>query len=307
MPGRRGDFLAAHVGQLIDLLAEFGRIGVRRDQLGDEGLGLRFELRSCSRPIPAPARPPFPARPPAPDRAGSATIAGSAVAVGWRSVGVVAMAALAPSVLMPAHRWGRRGASASCLGDIRQSMPGTWTCRREPLTCRWEDNSLSAIPREPQARNGERLGAGACLLLGFLVLFAADPDALGMFMDRSARSSAGAGRCFRPGPRFPRVATAVLSPFFGMLHRPLRIAAAGLPGIVAHRRRHRRDRPGQRFAVAMVGAVAVLCDDIDLGEDDRLDHRRRRRVRQGARPGAGPDALGRWRWRRSSRRRWPTG
>ena len=38
---RRGhDFLAAHIRQLVDLLAEFGRIGIFGDQIGDEAVDL---------------------------------------------------------------------------------------------------------------------------------------------------------------------------------------------------------------------------------------------------------------------------
>ena len=50
MAGRLGDLLAAHRGQLVDLLAEFGRVGVERDQLVDEGVDLLLELRSSARP-----------------------------------------------------------------------------------------------------------------------------------------------------------------------------------------------------------------------------------------------------------------
>ena len=42
---RRGhDFLAAHIGQLVDLLAEFGGIGVFGDQVGDEAVDLGLQL-----------------------------------------------------------------------------------------------------------------------------------------------------------------------------------------------------------------------------------------------------------------------
>ena len=44
MARRLGDLLAAHRGQLIDLLAEIGRVGVERDQLVDEGVDLLLEL-----------------------------------------------------------------------------------------------------------------------------------------------------------------------------------------------------------------------------------------------------------------------
>ena len=43
-PGRRGDFLAPHRGQLVDPLAEFGAVGVLRHQIGDEGIDLLLKL-----------------------------------------------------------------------------------------------------------------------------------------------------------------------------------------------------------------------------------------------------------------------
>ena len=43
--GRSHDFLAAHIGQLVDLLPEFGRIGFLRQQVGHESLNLFVELR----------------------------------------------------------------------------------------------------------------------------------------------------------------------------------------------------------------------------------------------------------------------
>ena len=44
--GRRRDLLAAHVGELVDLLAEFRRIGVDGHQFGDEAIHLVIQLRS---------------------------------------------------------------------------------------------------------------------------------------------------------------------------------------------------------------------------------------------------------------------
>ena len=42
---RRGkDFLAAHIGELVDLLAKFGRIGIGRDQIGDEAFDFGGQL-----------------------------------------------------------------------------------------------------------------------------------------------------------------------------------------------------------------------------------------------------------------------
>ncbi|MFP5330278.1 MAG: hypothetical protein ACLGHC_09135, partial [Alphaproteobacteria bacterium] len=43
MAGRLGNLLAAHAGQLVDLLAELGRVGVERDQLADEAVDLLLE------------------------------------------------------------------------------------------------------------------------------------------------------------------------------------------------------------------------------------------------------------------------
>jgi hypothetical protein len=43
--GREGDLLAAHAGDLVDLLAEVWRLGVERDQLVDEPLDLLLERR----------------------------------------------------------------------------------------------------------------------------------------------------------------------------------------------------------------------------------------------------------------------
>ncbi len=44
MPRRGHDFLAAHIGELVDLLAEFGRIGIDRDQILDEAVDLGLQL-----------------------------------------------------------------------------------------------------------------------------------------------------------------------------------------------------------------------------------------------------------------------
>ena len=44
MAGRLGDLLAAHRRQLVDLLAEIGRVGVERDQLVEERVDLVLEL-----------------------------------------------------------------------------------------------------------------------------------------------------------------------------------------------------------------------------------------------------------------------
>ena len=41
---RSHDFLAAHIGQLVDLLAEFGRIRILGDQIGDEAVDLGLQL-----------------------------------------------------------------------------------------------------------------------------------------------------------------------------------------------------------------------------------------------------------------------
>ena len=45
MARRLGDLLAAHIGQLVDLLAEFGAVGVGGDQLVDELVDDRLQLR----------------------------------------------------------------------------------------------------------------------------------------------------------------------------------------------------------------------------------------------------------------------
>ena len=39
------DLLLTHAGDLIDLFAEFGRIGIDRDQIGNEAVDLLVELR----------------------------------------------------------------------------------------------------------------------------------------------------------------------------------------------------------------------------------------------------------------------
>ncbi len=48
MAGSLRDFLAPHIGQLIDALAEFGRVGVLRDEIVDEGIDLLIQLGSLS-------------------------------------------------------------------------------------------------------------------------------------------------------------------------------------------------------------------------------------------------------------------
>ena len=39
------DFLAAHIGQLVDAFAEFGAVHILRDQIGNIGLDAFFQLR----------------------------------------------------------------------------------------------------------------------------------------------------------------------------------------------------------------------------------------------------------------------
>ncbi len=46
LPGRIRNFLASHIGQLINLLAKFGRVGIKRRQFLNKGIGLGFQRRN---------------------------------------------------------------------------------------------------------------------------------------------------------------------------------------------------------------------------------------------------------------------
>ena len=109
-------------------------------------------------------------------------------------------------------------------------MPGTWTCRREKLPCqgRAELERVGAIGREEWKR-GWRLVLACCIGFSFFSLLT---HTMGMFMQPIGKEFGWSRTLLSAGVTISGIATALLSPPFGILIDRFGSRRLALPGIV---------------------------------------------------------------------------